>query len=152
MVTRGLRNNNPFNIRYVKENLWKGKVPDEKKRDSDFEEFISLPYGIRAGYLLLRKYIHDGDDTIRKIITRWAPPEDGNNTIAYIDYIEHCMFLPYTYSYPEWEFESTITIDTHLDPMSQTVLELGKHMMYYESHYLTSIEAIYQILNQFDLL
>lgn len=82
--TRGVRNNNPFNIK-VSSNRWKGKIPQSEKKDKTFEEFYNLQCGIRAGVLLLKHYIADGCDTVDKIITRFAPPVE-NYTQNYINY------------------------------------------------------------------
>lgn len=83
-VTRGIRNKNPFNIRYSN-NSWLGKVRTNKK-DKQFEEFRELDYGLRAGVQLLRGYISRGYDTIPSIIKRFAPPTE-NNTSAYVNYV-----------------------------------------------------------------
>lgn len=83
---RGIRNNNPLNIR--KGNNWQGERPVQT--DKAFEEFISMEYGLRAGFILLRNYITGRNgktakfNTIEKIISRWAP-ESENNTKSYID-------------------------------------------------------------------
>ena len=85
-LPRGIRNNNPLNIR--KGNNWKG----ERKPQSDpaFEEFESLQMGLRAGFIILRNYQRISlapkmrANTIRKIINRWAPPSE-NNTLKYIE-------------------------------------------------------------------
>lgn len=83
-MSRGLRNNNPGNIR-VSQNAWKGKIVGAQKKDKVFEEFVSMAYGYRALLINVRTYIRrDGINTIRGIITRWAPPEDRNNTEGYI--------------------------------------------------------------------
>ena len=37
--------------------------------------------------LLLRNYMKKGKNTIGKIIARWAPSSDGNNTQSYIGYV-----------------------------------------------------------------
>ena len=50
---RGIRNNNPLNIR--KGNSWKGERP--KQTDDQFEEFVSMEYGLRAGFKLMRNHI-----------------------------------------------------------------------------------------------
>lgn len=82
---RGIRNNNPLNIR--KGNNWLGERPNQT--DPAFEEFTSMEMGIRAGFKLLRNYItgmngkREPADTIEKIIRRWAP-ESENDTKAYI--------------------------------------------------------------------
>lgn len=86
MVPRGIRNNNPLNIR--KGSNWKGERPVQT--DKAFEEFVSMEYGIRAGFYILRKYITgyfgltEKFNTIEKIISRWAPASE-NNTQAYIN-------------------------------------------------------------------
>lgn len=86
IVPRGIRNNNPLNIR--KGNNWKGERPNQT--DKAFEEFESMEMGVRAGFYLIRKYmtgyngLTEKFNTIEKIIRRWAPASE-NNTQAYID-------------------------------------------------------------------
>lgn len=83
---RGIRNNNPLNIR--KGNNWQGERSPQS--DKEFEQFESMTMGVRAGLKILRNYItgydghHQPMDTIEKIITRWAPPSE-NNTRKYIE-------------------------------------------------------------------
>lgn len=84
MNARGLRNNNPLNIRHGK-SQWEGM--SERQRDKKFVEFTCRVYGYRAGFVLLRNYISKGCNTIGKIIARWAPSSDGNNTQSYIDFV-----------------------------------------------------------------
>lgn len=80
---RGIRNNNPLNIRIG--NTWLGEVPNPT--DSDFEQFISPVFGLRAGFCILRRYIRRyGRNTIRKIVGAWAPPSE-NNTDMYVGYV-----------------------------------------------------------------
>ncbi len=77
---RGIRNNNPLNIRIG--NSWLGEVPNPT--DSDFEQFVSVVYGLRAAFCILRRYIRRYHrDTISKIINAWAPSNE-NNTALYI--------------------------------------------------------------------
>ena len=81
MLPRGIRNNNPLNIRVG--NKWKGEV--ENPTDQDFEQFTCMHYGLRAGFILLRRYIERYHlNTITEIISRWAPSTE-NNTRAYIN-------------------------------------------------------------------
>jgi len=58
----------------------------EVQTDRAFVQFKSLEWGWRAAfYLLTRTYYHKYRlDTIRDIVTRWAPPNE-NNTHAYIE-------------------------------------------------------------------
>lgn len=41
-LPRGLRNNNPGNIRYSDATDWQGEVPASKKQDNAFEEFEDI--------------------------------------------------------------------------------------------------------------
>lgn len=90
-TARGIRNNNPLNIR--KGNNWKGER--KKQTDPAFEEFESMQMGLRAGFIILRNYItgYGGRsakfNTIEKIISRWAPPSE-NATRKYIDFVSTC--------------------------------------------------------------
>lgn len=53
-------------------------------RDPDFKEFESLAWGYRATFVLLDTYrARYGIDTLRGMISRWAPPSE-NRTEAYI--------------------------------------------------------------------
>lgn len=90
-LPRGIRNNNPLNIR--KGNNWKGEVCSST--DSEFEQFVSMQWGIRAGFKILKNYMtgYGGRvkpiTNIHDIIHRWAPPSE-NNSRAYIDSV--CRF------------------------------------------------------------
>ena len=83
MLPRGIRNNNPLNIRRGKDQ-WKGMA--EAQNDRAFVQFKSLDYGWRAAfYLLTRTYYHKYRlYTIRMIINKWAPPNE-NLTSTYIE-------------------------------------------------------------------
>ena len=83
MLPRGIRNNNPLNIRRSKDQ-WKGVSLTQN--DPSFCQFESLEYGWRAAfYLLTRTYYHKYRlYTIRAIISKWAPPCE-NNSKAYVE-------------------------------------------------------------------
>ena len=84
-LPRGLRNNNPLNIR-ISGTPWQGKV--SPNTDGAFEQFTSLEFGVRAALVNIRTYIkRDRIDTVQAIISRWAPCSDGNNVKAYIDVV-----------------------------------------------------------------
>lgn len=89
-LPRGLRNNNPLNIK--KCSSWIGERPVQ--RDKTFEEFIDIIFGLRAGFCLLNKYINVAKcNTIEKIISRWAPSTE-NATQKYIDYVSKRIDIP----------------------------------------------------------
>ena len=76
-ISRGIRNNNPLNIRYSPYNKWLGEV--SKKRDFEFEEFISIEYGFRAAYKTLLTYRNKYNiKTIEGIILRFSPPNEND--------------------------------------------------------------------------
>ena len=78
---RGIRNNNPGNLEYSKTNPWAGQTGD----DGRFAKFETPEHGIRALGRNLLSYQRQGIDTVNDIINRWAPPDDNNNTSAYIE-------------------------------------------------------------------
>ena len=80
MLARGIRNNNPGNIR--KGEKWKGL--SEHQTDSSFCIFVSPEYGIRALVKILLTYYKKYKlNTVKKIISRYAPPSE-NETESYI--------------------------------------------------------------------
>ena len=81
-IPRGIRNNNPLNIRRSKDQ-WQGLRAVQT--DPSFCQFETLEYGWRAAFkLLTRTYYHTYRlFTIRAIINKWAPPNE-NKTEAYI--------------------------------------------------------------------
>lgn len=81
---RGYRNNNPGNIK-ISANAWKGKKPLSENTDGVFEQFYKPEDGIRALGILARNYPRKyGDNTLARIITRYAPSNE-NDTTAYIN-------------------------------------------------------------------
>lgn len=83
VIPRGLRNNNPLNIRIG--NTWLGER--EHPTDGEFEEFASLAYGLRAAFIILRRYIRRYNlNTVRLIVERWAPRNE-NETEKYIQFV-----------------------------------------------------------------
>ena len=77
---RGLRNNNPLNIRKSTD-VFQGEIRSE---DKAFKSFKAMSYGYRAAFKLLYNYYDKYKlDTIRKMISRWAPKNE-NDTKAYI--------------------------------------------------------------------
>ena len=90
---RGLRNNNPLNIR-LSSDRWVGQRPPSASPEGEkvFCVFESMMYVWRAAFRLLCHTYYGKYKlrTIRDIIYRWAPPKE-NNTAAYIrrvsDYI-----------------------------------------------------------------
>ena len=85
MKPRGIRNNNPLNIRHSADQ-WQGVR--QEQTDKSFVQFKSMAYGYRAAWKTLQSYYNrfcqqSKPFTVRNIIHRWAPPNE-NDTEAYI--------------------------------------------------------------------
>ena len=83
ITPRGIRNNNPLNFRIG--NTWLGERANPT--DPAFEEFVTMEYGLRAAFVILRRYIRRyHKNTITQIVSTWAPASE-NNTQRYIDIV-----------------------------------------------------------------
>lgn len=98
-----IKRNNPGNIRPAAKGKWQGEIT---RPGQPFCEFSSLEFGCRAMLKLLRNYMTlHGLTTIRKIIYRWAPPEDRNHTENYIKAVcQYTKFSPRDEYEPSKEF------------------------------------------------
>ena len=84
-MTRGIRNNNPLNLRHSADQ-WQGARKEQT--DKSFVQFESMAYGYRAAWKTLDSYWKHFKQlrqpfTVRAIISRWAPPSE-NDTDAYV--------------------------------------------------------------------
>lgn len=87
MTTRGIRNNNPGNIRLG--TAWDGMTPTQT--DGSFCQFVDAEHGIRALAKVLITYQDQHNlHTVRGMINRWAPPVE-NNTSAYVSFVSERM-------------------------------------------------------------
>lgn len=69
MAARGLRNNNPGNIRLSASTVWQGEI--RPSRDRSFCQFRTMAYGYRALIKLLQNYCrNNGCRTIADFINR----------------------------------------------------------------------------------
>lgn len=105
MTSRGLRNNNPGNIRLSATTVWQGEV--RPSQDKSFCQFRTMAYGYRALIKLLQNYRKmNGCRTITDFINRWAPPVE-NNTSGYIKRVCSEMQVPPGYV-PDVEDKATM--------------------------------------------
>lgn len=88
---RGVRNNNPGNIRHSKD-PWQGL--SETQTDPDFFQFKTPVDGVRALAKVLLTYYDkrlaaDGSkiDTIEELVDRFAPGADNNDVEAYVNHL-----------------------------------------------------------------
>lgn len=95
-LSRGLRNNNPGNIR-CGSSRWLGL--SSLQNDSEFCQFDSLMFGVRALLIVLRSYYNKYNcNTIRKVISRYAPSTE-NNTEKYIKFVCDYLCIPADYEF-----------------------------------------------------
>lgn len=84
MEPRGIRNNNPGNLRRTKD-PWQGLAAQQN--DGEFFQFESAVYGLRAiARTLITYQDRHGLKTVRQLIERWAPPVE-NHTEAYVRFV-----------------------------------------------------------------
>ena len=125
-TARGIRNNNPGNIR-KNGTQWLGEVPGN---DKSFKTFESMAGGIRAIYHLLNNYSRlYGCNTIEKIINRWAPPEEDNNdTESYIRTVSDLSGVPRT-------SRLTTTNRSVMEPIVKAMIKVETGTVVSESDY-----------------
>lgn len=132
---RGIRNNNPGNIRHGAN--WHGLNPDGRKIDPAFCVFTDSIYGIRALAKVLVNYkkIH-GLNTVRQIISRYAPPNE-NQTTAYIQSVAKQLGV-----YPDTIIDieergvltvfikAVIRMENGIQPYSDEIIQRGINSIY----------------------
>jgi len=79
-LPRGIRNNNPGNLNFAGQ----AGATKEGGPNGRFAKFATMEEGIKAMVRQLKLYKSRGVDTIREIVKKYAPAEDGNNVSAYI--------------------------------------------------------------------
>lgn len=83
-LPRGVRNNNPLNIRRGEQ--WDGLALVQT--DSEYCTFINPLYGFRAAARIIKgAYYRRGIITLQQVITAWAPASDNNPTRKYIEFV-----------------------------------------------------------------
>lgn len=87
-ITRGIRNNNPGNIMAGSFASKHGAIGS----DGRFAIFRSMEEGKNAESSLLTSYLQSGDNTIQKVISKWAPSSE-NNTAAYVASVSKDMHM-----------------------------------------------------------
>lgn len=109
-MPRGIRNNNPGNVRYTG-TQWQGL--SNPPSDGEYCIFTDPRYGIRAMGRILNSYASRGIDSISEIIFTWAPPSE-NNTLAYVAHVADLL---------EW----SETLPLPLDKRPELVAAIIKH-------------------------
>lgn len=107
---RGIRNNNPGNIRHGDQ--WQGLA--SVQTDPSFAQFSEPRWGVRALARVLRTYYNKyGLRTIEAIIARWAPPNE-NDTPAYVRSVANSMAVSPT---------AELTFPAQLAPLVAAIIQ-----------------------------
>lgn len=130
----GIRNNNPFNIKYNNINKWKGQTGFNK----GFCVFSDMEFGLRAGIYLLRKYINVYKlKSVKEIIGRFAPPSE-NATSAYISYVSNYLGVR-----PDSQINEFLVKDLTI------FYNLCSAICYYESWFRLTYEEFSRVYNKY---
>lgn len=127
-LPRGIRNNNPGNIRWGSN--WQGLVPQAQRTDRSFCQFKDSVHGLRAMVKIMFTYRDKyGLNTIESIIHRYAPPNE-NNTQGYINRVcESLGVLPKQ----SLEFNDNVLIE-----LSRAITAVENGNLYY-NYYSTEL-------------
>ena len=111
LTPRGIRNNNPGNIRHSA-SQWQGMAAQQT--DPAFVQFVSPEYGIRAlAKLLANYYTRDGLNTVRLLINKYAPSNE-NNTEAYSQAVARALGVT-----PD----TVISVPQHLNALVEAIIQ-----------------------------
>ncbi|NJK83534.1 MAG: hypothetical protein HC912_06630 [Saprospiraceae bacterium] len=102
--------------------------------------FTSLVFGLRAMAKLLANFISRGFNTVEKIVYRYAPPEDNNDTEAYVNAVakasrinRHMVLIP------------------DANTISKLVRAMVNHENYAQEHHLIDNMDIEQAIQMLEL-
>lgn len=119
-MPRGIRNHNPGNVRWDGVTKWQHQVGAD---ELGYMIFDGPEWGIRAGIRdLLTGFRRDQEDTIREIITEWAPPSE-NDTESYISSVSQRT---------GWEPDDQIAA-VGQDPSPERLYDLFEAIIYHEN-------------------
>lgn len=124
---RGIRNNNPLNIKYNPNNRWVGA----NGVDGPFVVFTSPTLGIRAAFKILANYKKRGLKSINQIINTWAPPSE-NNTNNYIKFVANKLELKPDSPIPDSKIPQLIQAMAHFEngkPISINLIKKAQKLV-----------------------
>lgn len=134
-LPRGIRNNNPGNIRVGEK--WLGlSTPDQltpyQQKETAFCVFSAPRWGIRAMAKLLMLYQDRYNlDTVAGMIGRWAPPNE-NDSKAYARTVAKAMQVDVSQSFPLGEYryahpmiKAMITVENGQQPYTDEQIDAG---------------------------
>lgn len=137
-LPRGIRNNNPGNIRWGSN--WQGLVEQTKRTDPDFCQFKEPLYGLRAMVKVILTYqTKYGLNTVESIIHRYAPPNE-NNTQQYINRVCDALGV-----LPKQKLELTTNV---LEELLKAIIAVENGYSYYNYYSILLLERAIAIAQQ----
>jgi len=127
--------NNWMNIRHSANQTWQGEVGNA----DGFVLFSDPELSVRAFFRVLNSYAKQGADTIGKIVSKYAPAGDDNNTQGYIRDVVAAMRTSLS--------DKTISKDTKID--SSKFAAIASAMMKIESGQSKDIKWFQTIYNKY---
>lgn len=123
---RGIRNNNPGNIRAVDGVTWQGQIGAD---NAGFIVFDTAENGLRALARVLRTYRDKhGLQTVAGIINRWAPTNE-NNTESYIQAVSQSLGVGVNQPLSLGQYPALVAAIIHHEngqqPYSAELIQLG---------------------------
>lgn len=87
-LPRGIRNNNPLNLKHVPRNKWKGLVGN----DGTFCIFSCVHYGFRAAYKTMLSYRkRDPNIIVERLIRTWCPDKTADSYVRTVERLSGIM-------------------------------------------------------------
>ncbi|MBB4803908.1 hypothetical protein HNP37_003988 [Flavobacterium nitrogenifigens] len=131
-----MRNNNPGNL--IRTSIaWQGKIPHSANTDKNFEQFENVHFGLRAMLKDLINDINKGKNTVKLLITEYAPPSE-NDTKAYINSVAKTLGVSPTQKLTEINSKFLINLVRAI-----LQVELGKdHTLITDSDIVKSITML----------
>lgn len=129
-LPRGIRNNNPGNIRDFGI-AWRGLVGRDDAKYAIFDTPIN---GIRAMVIDIRTgFVRDGEDTVREIISEWSPEADNNPTSNYIAFVANALGV---------SADTPLSFERDIEALVKAIIQFENGMQPYDD--FTIREAIRQ--------
>ncbi|WP_246506766.1 structural protein [Kistimonas asteriae] len=121
---RGIRNNNPGNIRHG--DNWQGMT--DIQTDPAFVQFVTPEYGIRAMTRIFKSYARRGLVTVEQIVSTWAP-DNENDTESYVKHVASVLGLSPDTPVAEHDYPALIAViikhENGSQPYSRDTIEAG---------------------------
>ena len=115
-ASRGFRNNNPGNIRYITNAIGLPPAPfvgEVRPPDGTYRRFVNMPFGYRALFMLLESaYFGEGFNTLASIFNKYAPASDSNDPAGYAQVAKRYLGVD--------------SVDLELDPTKDVLMGLAR--------------------------